>query len=279
LKSHSKFVFSQKQEKLPNGPFHTPTLLNLLQETSQESLSKQEIMEYLKKCIVVVPPETDEVTNITTDTEDPSVTLVTTTNPRRFDNLDLEEMFQGDEDIDPKTSDTEESEELLDETTGTETTQDTTPPAIVTPTAGTVKTRKELVPKVAEVQKKRKERCCEHDNYYCAESYADLAQKSYFIPSYMNQRDNPVHFCTGINGDGSKCGVDFTDPAVKITANNPVHACQQAVKIETECVHALCHPCFVRDREKNVGGQGRSSRRRCQTTLPVDENTTGLALI
>jgi hypothetical protein len=124
---------------------------------------------------------------------------------------------------------------------------------------------------------KRKGCECNHDDYF-GESYSDLSSKAYFQPNYMAERENPVHFCTGINDKGKTCGYDFTRSDLVMNTKHPVRACKQALKIDTECVHALCIECFATASRANLIKEGdapRTTRRR--RTNPVDENEAKLS--
>jgi hypothetical protein len=93
----------------------------------------------------------------------------------------------------------------------------------------------------------------------------------------MSERDHPVHYCTGIKDDGEKCGYDFTRTDLVINTTHLVRACKQALKIDTECVHALCHQCFTKSRAeltKTEAGQRPTRRRRGN---PANENDANLA--
>jgi hypothetical protein len=125
-----------------------------------------------------------------------------------------------------------------------------------------------------EVEKKRKFCGCDHDDLFGV-SYSKLDIRSYFLANYMNERPNPVHYCTAIKENGEKCGLDFTNPALEINTTNPVRACKMALMLETECVHAMCTDCYSIACRNQLGqGRGRSSRRRQNTA--VDENATGI---
>ena len=127
---------------------------------------------------------------------------------------------------------------------------------------------------------KRKSCGCNHDDLF-GESYTKLEFKSYFTEKYMSEREYPVRYCTALKENGKKCGLDFAEANVGITTSNPVRACQHAMKIDTECVHAICSECYKYlckqniSKESESGVQGRSSRPRQNAS--ADENVTGIA--
>ena len=71
--------------------------------------------------------------------------------------------------------------------------------------------------------------------------------------------------CTATKDDGTVCKLDFTNPGFAITHNAPVHACKEAMKYDTECVHAICHPCYkllMSNSLKSADSGGRPRRTR-----------------
>lgn len=129
---------------------------------------------------------------------------------------------------------------------------------------------------------KRKSCGCNHDDLF-GDSYTKLELRSYFTMNYMAERENPVRYCTALKENGTKCGIDFADTGFAVTKSNPVRACQNAMKIDTECVHAICSECYKYlskqhiSKESENGTQGRSTRRRQNAT--ADENVTRLAAL
>jgi hypothetical protein len=269
---------------LPEGPFHTAMLVGLLNNNGKQTISKQEMMEVLTICKVSNPDHMvctigDEVDLVQCG----EVGLVVPARQEiptghEFDNLNLEEaMFE--RVLDDCEVDVAQDMDMVDEESE-ETMEVEVSPVVVTPTAASEINGEVGFDKPDLTERKRKERGCAHENYFCRESYSELTTKAYFTPSYMKERMDPVHFCTGIKIDGSKCGVDFTNPDFKITTSQPVRACFHAVKIDTECVHALCNACFIQAQNKNMAQQSRPSRRRPVSNIgSADENTNRYAEI
>ena len=263
---------------MPYGPFNTDMLLELLKHDEDRTMSKKRMIELLK--ISTVTSHDDMVIDITQDratTHNSNVGVAeqkTQVIPSRaeYDNLDLSQTMYNTE-IDDDNDNMLPPDNDENESQGIET---VLTPAIVTPKATTGKTNEVKIVLETPQEKKRKERECDHESYFCSESYSDLATKAYFTPGYMKERDYPVQYCTGIKENGQKCAVDFSNPDFKVTTGAPVHACFHAVKKETECVHALCNTCFVSAQNKNVSQQSCSScRRHIMSTATSDTNTTG----
>lgn len=229
---------------MPEGPFCSSTLCSLIRDFGKDTLTTDDI----KACLLKSSPQVVPILDDSPETE----TVVTPATLQELDELNCEEMFSADTD-DEKESESDETSISLPEVLPAKEPQD--------------------------IGMKRKFCGCNHDDLF-GESYTKLEFRSYFTEKYMSERDHPVRYCTATKENGEKCGVDFADADVSITTSNPVRACQHAVKMDTECVHAICSECYKYLSKKHIskesesGTQGRSSRRRQNTT--VDENATGM---
>jgi hypothetical protein len=272
--SHCLWLKFQKKETLPEGPYCKTTLQELLTGEKGDMLSRDDVLQYLKKSctgkenwrensLPVLVPRNEMLDTIVQDKPLKD----------KFESLHLETMFEGDnDDFDnvetevPQESDSEGSDELIQKNI---THCDQDPPS----TTGAIATV------VQEPRSTKRKGCeCYHDDYF-GQAYSDLCSKAYFQSNYMSERDYPVHYCTGTKDDGEKCGYDVTRSDLVVNTTFPVRACKQALKIDTECVHALCFVCFTTSREKlTIASAGQRTTRRRRNS-PIDENEAKLASI
>jgi hypothetical protein len=269
--SHNVGLLFQKKITLPEGPYLKSTLRELLDENVRSDIiTRDEVLEYLSKACVGNESKDEHLPELLTPQEITApVALSEPTNPD-FDMLDLNRMYHEDnndfENVDTTVL-TESDSEVPTNVVQTNILDDNQDPK---------DTQEETIVLQDPKPAKRKECECNHEDYF-GQAYSDLESKAYFLPNYMSEREHPVHFCTGLKEDGEKCGYDFTRTDLVINTTYPVRACKQALKIDTECVHALCFGCFTSSRAKltKAGAGQRPTRRRRNN--PVDENEAKFA--
>jgi hypothetical protein len=240
-----------------------------------ELISRDEVLEYLKKSCTGKENNMKEPQDSAVLAEQELILTIAEHEPtnKNLDSLDLEAMFEQDENevmgpVDTEVTTESDSEESIQKI-----------PTTIPKKKGNPITTQESIAIVQENNNgKRKECECNHDDYF-GQAYSDIETKAYFQPNYMSEREHPVHYCTGIKDDGKKCGYDFTRSDLVINKSYPVRACKQAMKIDTECVHALCYECFTTSRAeltKTNAGQRPTRRRRCSL---LHENGANLAFL
>lgn len=222
------------------------TLRSLIQGFKKKMITHEDVKDCLVKSSStgVVFPETI----LQPEPTHPAPTI------QELDQLDCDDMFSGDTDNEKDNESDETS--MLPQEKDNESDEASMLPQEILPAKAP-----------ADVAVKRKFCGCDHDNLF-GEAYTKLEFRSYFSEAYMKQRDYPVRYCTAIKENGELCNLDFTNLDVVITTSNPVRACQHAMKMDSECVHAICTDCYKYLSKKHIsmesggGGQGRSSRRR-----------------
>ena len=258
--------YFQKKEKMPDGPFVASTLQALIHGFDKDSLNREEML----KCLIgsVSPDDSLDLESVSRDPlkEEDEYEPLEASHPhetnREMERLNVDAMFENatdDEGVRVSDNSEEEDTSIL----STEVLQPST--LIFQP-----KVQEVTLAVQKEAEKKRKLCTCNHEDLF-GESYFPLTVRSFFYPNYMNEREHPVHYCTGIKENGEKCGLDFANPDFTITVKNPVMACKQALMLETDCVHALCKGCFEKAKNNQLSQcLGRSKRIRHNTAATED---------
>jgi hypothetical protein len=113
-----------------------------------------------------------------------------------------------------------------------------------------------------ENNKRKQIKCCDHSNIW---SYQKFTTKSYLTPIYLKNNKFAIRRCIQKKSSGELCGVDFCGC---IGESTPVMACEQALMVDHECMHAICNECFKEASSQDLAKEqpgGRKSRRRTTT--------------
>lgn len=199
---------------MPEGPFCKKTLQELFQAETSEVISREDVLEYLRKSSTVKDIIVEESLPVVPETQEPEdAVLPNAPTTETFNTMDLEGMFndnkQNVDNVVMDMSTDSDSEGSNDEIERSILYRGPTPPST-----------QEAITIIQEPGDKKRKGCeCNHDDYF-GPSYKDLTVKAFFKPNYMAEREHPVHYCTGLKDNGDKCGYDFTNSDFVITQKN-----------------------------------------------------------